>query len=131
MATTVLTNITVLVNGVNLSGVCNEATLNYSAEMLDATTFGQTTRVRKGGLTTITANLKGFCMVGSSSEPDALIQPIVGSCGTIFAIFPTTLHGCQECGYATRGVVESYVPGGAVGTLLPFTATLQGAGIEG
>ena len=38
--TTMLCNVTVLVDGVNLSGACNEATLNYSAEMLDVTTFG-------------------------------------------------------------------------------------------
>jgi hypothetical protein len=131
MATTVLSNCTVLVDGVNLSGACNEATVNYSAEMLDETTFGVTTRIRKGGLTAFSVALKGFALQGTSCEPDALMQPIVGSSGTIFCFFPTTLQGCAANGVAGRCVVESYTPGGAVGTIVPFAASLAGAGVEG
>lgn len=131
MATTVLCNVTVIVDGTNLSGACNEATVNYSAEMLDATTFGVCTRVRRGGLTTFGLALKGFDFMGSSCSPESLLQPIVGSCGHLFAFFPTTLTGCAECGYAGRAVVESYTPGGAVGTIMPFTASLVGGGVDG
>lgn len=129
--TAVLNNITLLVNGMNLSGACNEATVNYSAEMLDATTFGCTTRVRRGGLTTMALALKGFDLMGSSCSPENVLQPIVGSSGTIFAFFPSTITGCTECGYAGRGIVEAYNPGGAVGTIIPFTAALQSAGKDG
>jgi len=137
MATTVLNNITVLVNGTNLSGVCNEAAINFSAEMIDQTTFGNTTRIRRGGLTAMTVNLKGFmndgptAAVGGSTGGESALYPVVGSSGTIITIFPTTIDTCSPCGFATRGVVESFIPGGAVGAILPFTAVLQSAGLEG
>ena len=131
MATTVLTNCTVIVDGANLSGGCNEATVNYSAEMLDATAFGQTTRVRIGGLTTFNLAVKGFALIGSSCEADAVIQPIVGSTGHLFAFFPSTLYGCSANGVVGRCAVESYVVGGAAGVIVPFTALLTGVGVEG
>ena len=130
MATTVLCNVTVLVDGLDLSGACNEATVNYSAEMLDTTTFGTCTRKRQGGLTTFGLALKGFDFLGTSCSPEATIQPIVGSSGHMFAFFPTVLHGCQECGFIGRAVVESYTPGGTVGTIMPFTTSIVGTGVE-
>lgn len=131
MPTRTLTNCIALVDGVDLSGACNEALVNYSAEMLDATTFGNTTRIRKGGLTTFALALKGFALMGTSCEPDAVLQPIVGSSGTIFCFFPGTLYGCSADGVAGRCTVESYTPGGPVGVIIPFSATLQGVGVEG
>ena len=128
--TNILTNVTVLVDGLNLSGVCNEATVNYQAEMLDATTFGLGTRVRRGGLTTFSLAVKGFDFMGSACSPESLFQPIVGSSGHMFAFFPTTITGCAECGYVGRGTVESYSPGGTVGTIMPFTTSIIGTGAE-
>jgi hypothetical protein len=128
--TTVLCNVTVLVDGYNLSGACNEATVSYASEMLDATTFGLCTRVRRGGLTTFNLALKGFDFLGSACSAEALFQPIVGSSGHMFAFFPTTITGCAECGYVGRGTVDSYSPGGTVGTIMPFTTSIVGTGVE-
>ena len=131
MATTMLCNVTILVDGTNLSGACNEATVNYSAEMLDATTFGLCTRVRKGGLTTFNLALKGFTFLGTSCEPDVVLGGNVGSSGRLMLFAPTRMYGCQECVYVGRGVVESYTPGGAVGTIMPFSASIVGTGVAG
>lgn len=126
--TNILSNVTVLVDGYNLSGACNEATVSYQSEMLDVTTFGLGTRVRRGGLTTFSLALKGFDFLGSACSPEALFQPIIGSSGHMFAFFPTTITGCAECGYVGRGTVESYSPGGTVGTIMPFTTSIIGTG---
>jgi len=129
MATNTLTNCTVLVNGTNLSGACNECTVGYTAEMLDATTFGTGTRMRKGGLTTITVDVKGFLNLGATG-PDGRIFPVVGSAGSVFTFFPTTIVEGGYGGYAAKCVAASFNPGGPVGALLPFTATIEGAGTE-
>jgi len=131
MATTVLNNVTVLVNGTNISGLCNEATVNYAAEMIDQTTFGATTRERRGGLTTITIGLKGFLIDAGTTGPETVLGDVIGTCGTQYAFFPTTVNACYECGFAGRGVVQDYNPGGAVGAIAPFTATIASAGVEG
>jgi hypothetical protein len=129
--TAVYSNVTILVDGLNLSGQCNQASVNYSAEMLDVTTFGAVgnTRVRQGGLTTFSLGLQGFDFQGCSCSPEALLQPIIGSSGHMFTFFPTTIHGCQGCGYAGRAVVESYTAGGAVGAIMPFSANIVGTGV--
>jgi hypothetical protein len=129
MATTVLCNCKVLVDGTDLSGACNEATVSYTAEMLDATTFGICTRVRKGGLTALAIALKGFYHLGSTG-PDGTLWPVVGEPDRVFTFFPTTITTGSYCGYASKATVESLVPGGTVGTLTPFTASIVGNGTE-
>ena len=131
MPTKVLNNIQVVVNGADLSGVCNEATLNYTTEMLDETCFGDTTRVRRGGLSTFELNLKGFLTepaTGLSTGAESLAA-VMGSSGTIFTVIVATSTTGLLTGYAGRGTVSNYELGGAVGTILPFTATLTAVGV--
>lgn len=129
MSTRVLCNVTILVNGTDLSGACNEASVNYTAEMMDATTFGNCTRVRKGGLTSLAINMKGF-WEGGSTGADGTLWPVVGTANSLFSFFPNSVTAGTYCGYASKCTVESMVPGGTVGTLIPFTASIVGGGTE-
>lgn len=128
MATLVLKNATVLVDGLDMSGDCNECTVTYSAEMLDATTFGGNTRKRKGGLTTVNLSLKGFLEFGDGA-PDPALFASMGATAivTVSADSAPSIAGIENA-FAFKCARASINYGGPVGTLLPFTATFEGAG---
>jgi hypothetical protein len=126
MSTVVYTNVVALVGGANLSGDCNQASVDYVAEMLDATTFGDTTRRRKGGLTSIKVGLAGFVDHGIG-QPLPLLTDQMGAV-SIFTLFPDGVTLGAQSGVACQGAHADVKLGGAVGTLYPFTASIEGAG---
>ena len=124
--TIVLNNAVLLIGGKNFSGDCNEISVSYSAEMLDETAMGDTTRVRKGGLTTVAVNAKGFVSFGTGDVDDLLFTNM-GVAGSM-TLFPSTPVPGSATGFAVRAVEGTYVVGGAIGTVLPFTLSAEGAG---
>ena len=126
MATVLYTNVVALVGGANLSGDCNQASVDYTAEMLDATTFGDTTRRRKGGLTSIKVALAGFVNHGVG-EPLPLLTDQMGAV-SILTLFPDGVTLGAQSGVACKGAHAEVQLGGAVGVLYPFTAAIEGAG---
>lgn len=132
MATEVLTNAAILVDGYDLSGHSNALALQYGAEMKDATVFGEDTRINKGGLKTVMANGRGFYETGTAGqpdegEPDAALFSRIGTKGLV-----TSLAGVRTVGqvaylFTTTGAV--YELGGQVGELLPYSLDLEGAGV--
>ena len=133
MATVVYKDAAVFFAGVDLSAQLNETTLDYGAEMLDATTFGQTTRIRAGGLKTDRVSMRGFWDADTVSfQPDLTLFEEIGVDDRVVTLFPDGItEGSTGAGsgYAFKVVAMSYVPGGTVGELLAFTFTAEGRGI--
>lgn len=132
MATVVYKSAVVLIAGANIRASLNELSVEYSAEMLDETAFGDDTRVRKGGLKVATISAAGFAESG-----DNLIEPVifdrVGDDDEVVSVYPDGItEGSQVAGsgFFMRGVVSEFQIGGPVGALLPLRFTVEGRGVE-
>ena len=131
MATVHYRNARILIDGSSLHVSFNELTVNYAAEMLDETAFGDTVRVNKGGLLTGEISGGGMAEFEANAVEDIVFNR-VGTDGTVIAVFPdgiTEGAPATGMGYAMLGVVNDWTMGGAVGELLPFTMAVQGRGI--
>ena len=129
MPTLVLKDAMFQVNAVDLSPHVTEVAINYSAEMLDETAMGDTTRIRKGGLLSWTITPK-FNQDFAAGAVDATLFSLVGTTACV------AVRAVNSCASATNpiyngiAVLESYPPfGGGVGTLAGATATFQSAGV--
>lgn len=147
MTTILYKNASLLVNGAELTGSLHELGIEYSAEMLDETTFGDDTRVHKGGLFNGSISGKGF-FDGSVGSDAVLFKGIGDGSGlvanqafqssvvvedTIVAIFPdgvTEGSTTTGRGFAMKGVLETFNMGGTVGALLDIAFGAQSRGIE-
>ena len=130
MPLVVFTNAKVVIGPYNMSADLNQVTLDYSSEMLDATTFGQNTRVRKGGLETSRVTGRGFVQFGTALLDESIFNDLMGLSVPV-ALFPTGLiEGSTSTGsgYAFPAIGATYRPGGAVGELTSFDFTAEGAG---
>lgn len=130
MSTVHFRNAVILVDGYDLSGDHNSINLDLKAEMLDETTFGDSTRIRKGGLVTTDINGKGFWNVAAGAV-DRILFDIVGVDDKIITVFPDgiTEGTSTNMGFAMKGVVEHYNVAGEIGTLLAFDFAIMGRGI--
>jgi hypothetical protein len=130
MATVHYRDAKLLIDGSNLSASLNELSVEYAAEMLDETAFGDDTRINKGGLLTAAISGGGHAEFEAESVEDIVFNR-VGTDGTVIVVFPNgiTEGTVTDMGYAMLGVVESFTLGDAVGTLLPFTMAAMGRGI--
>lgn len=133
MTTVHFRNAIILVDGYNLSGDHNSVGVDMKAEILDETSFGDSTRIHKGGLVVTDITGKGN-WEGASGHVDRILFDLVGLDDKIVSLFPNGItEGASSGagrGYAMKGVVESYNIGGEVGTLLPFNMAVRGRGIE-
>ena len=127
--TIVYRNAVLVINGASLETQFQELALDYGAEMLDRTTFGATTRERKGGLFTAQLDGKGFAQFGSNAIEDVLFG-LVGGSPVPVVVFPDGITEASQTtrGYAMSGVVEKFNIGGAIGILLPIDTTIQASG---
>jgi hypothetical protein len=131
MATVIYTDAKFFLGGFNLSADHNEIGLDYSSEMLDVTTMGDSTRVRAGGLDSATVNGSGFWNGGTGNADDALFG-LVGEDQKVLTLFPdgitegsTTLKG-----YAMKSVLANYNIGNSVGDMMTFDLTAESAGTD-
>lgn len=112
----------------DLSDDTESVTLNYSAEMLDETAMGDTTRIRKGGLLDWSLDVN-FHQDFAASQVDATLFSLVG---TTTCVELRPLNSCSTTinpSYTGICVLETYNPvGGSVGSLLDAPATFQSAG---
>lgn len=132
MATINYRNAALWLNGVDLSGAVESASISYGAEMLDETAMGDDTRINKGGLKTWSLELNFHQDFTTSTSPgaqvDSTLWPLVGTT-TCFDLRPLNQ---DSSGINPRwvgiGVVETYNPlGGSVGSLLDAACTIQSA----
>lgn len=107
------------VDGTDFSGFVKQCTLTYSAEALDKTGVGDTTRSRIGGLKDWTLDLE-FYQDFDALSVDAVVFPLIGSSTFTFAIRPsTTAASSTNPSYNGTCYLESYTPlAGNVGELM-------------
>lgn len=130
MAALAFTDCYVSLNAKVLSPFVKSVTLNYSAEMLDETAMGDTTRINKGGLKNWSLDVEFIQDFGATPAPDIDLFSLVGSTLAII-IRPVsgTVIGATNPEYRGTGCLESYPPlGGGVGDLAGTSITIQSAG---
>ena len=131
MATVVYKNAMLQLGSVNLSAFVSELALSYEAESLDATTFGNATRVHKGGLKDATLSGGGFWQAGANAIDPTLFESFDVT-EQVISLYPdgiTEGSTSTGSGYAFKAMTARYTLGGAVGSLLPFTVEAHGRGV--
>ena len=127
MATIVFTDAYVSLGGNVVSDHVTQVTINYSAEMLDETAMGDTTRINKGGLKQWSINVD-LHQDFASANIDSIFFPLVGT-AIAFEIRPTPAAvGTSNPKYTGTGILENFPPlGNGVGELGTASITLQSA----
>lgn len=130
MATIVLKDAFVSVNGVDLSDHVKSVELPAAVEMLDDTVMGDDTRSNKPGLKTwnITVN---FVQDFASAKVDATLFPLLGAAAFTLIVRADNAAGvgATNPNYTGSAVLESYPPlGNQVGELAMSQAVFQSAG---
>ena len=131
MSTIVYRSAKLLIEGTELTGALHDLSMEYSAEMLDETTFGDDTRIRKGGLKM--GSISGAGYFDGAIGTEAVLFPNTGTDDVILSIFPDTIvEGGLSSGrgYAMKGVLDKFDMGGKVGELLDIDWSCQSRGIE-
>lgn len=105
-------------SGHDLTGVMNAMALNYGAEMLDATVFGNKTRRRLAGLKTVRVNHQGYFDVDAV---DAALQTNIGIADQPMSFASGAVEG--DVAYTFRSALSQYRPQAQVGNLLRFSVT--------
>lgn len=131
MATIHFRNAKILVGGFELSGDFNAIQVAFSAEMLDETAFGDSTRIHKGGLLVCDITGGGW-WDGAAGHVDRILFDLVGDDDEIITVYANgiTEGTSTDKGFAMKGVVETYNLKGDPGSLLGFDFAIQGRGIE-
>ena len=127
MAALVYKDAVIVVNGSDITAELNELGIEVGAEMLDATTFGNGTRINKGGLLTARVSVGGNAQFATDLAEQILFDG-VGDDGTVIAVFPAGVTEGSQTGYAMKAVIPEFTLGGAVGVLTPFTASFEHQG---
>lgn len=131
MATIVYYRARVFIGDADISASLNELTVEYSAEMLDETTFGDDTRVKKGGLKMAKMSGKGF--FDNALGPlgaEAVLFGNNGSDDTVISLFPDSITEGSQSGFAMKGVLSEFRLGeGGVGSVLGLSFSAESRGI--
>ena len=131
MATIHYRNAKIIIDGYHLSGSFAEFNVEYSAETLDETAFGDTARHFRGGLLNARISGRAHCEFGDGAIETVLFEK-VGDDQTPIVAFPNgiTVGTQTDMGFAMLGVIDTFDIGGAVGTLLPISFGMATAGID-
>src|SRR3990167_8690869 len=118
MSTLHFRNAGVFINNTDLSDHVASVACNFGSEMLDATSMGDSTRIRKGGLKTWSIDITPHQDFGAG-EWDATIFALVGTTVCVEIRPQNICSTVINPIYSGIGVIEKYNPvGGSVGTLL-------------
>ena len=128
MATVAYISARMLVDGAELSASLHDLTLNYTAEMLDNTAFGDTSRTFVGGLLNVSIDGEGFGDFGQESIEQILFNR-QGTSDVVVAVFPEAITEGSQSGYAMLGVPSQFDLGGTIGDLCNITFSIQGRGL--
>lgn len=129
MAFLVLTDASLTVNDVDLSDHVKSITLNYSAEILDDTAMGATSKSRVAGLKDWSAEVE-FLQDYAADKVDATLFPLVGAASFAVHIKPKSgAIAVDNPDYTGNAVLGEYSPvSGAVGELSTVSVTFEGDG---
>lgn len=130
MAVEAFVNAGIFFDGRDLTGQSNQVALNRSHEMLDATVFGNTTRVKAAGLAEMTASVSGFWISGTlaSGALDPVLHARLGGAGAPLTLYPKDAD--LGVAYMFPGVIGSLNSFGELGELTPFDAEFSFAPYE-
>ena len=126
MAAFVILNSKLFYDEYDISGLTNQITLAYTADLPEANTLGGSgTRSRVRGLIDVTADIEGFV---DASEVDEALYDGVGR--TQQGIFSVGADPAEEGGraYFIKTQQGSFNTGGAIGEVAPFSANLSASG---
>lgn len=126
MAKQIVRDAKVFLGGFDISGSLNAVALEYGADLKDATTLGQDSRQRLGGLKTVAANVAGLWEGGT----DAIDEILFGNVAVQDQPFSVSPTGAVEgdVGYTFKSVQSKYAPAGQHGEILKFSAEAEAAG---
>ena len=125
----VMTDAKVLYDGRDISGDLNTVGLEYTAELVDCTAFGDITRRRLAGLLDVNANHQGFWdHVGASDSLDKELFDKIGLAANGLMSMSDSGGTLGDVGFSFIGREGEYAPGASVGEILAFTITVVGDG---
>lgn len=120
-----------VVNAVDLSTRVKSMTVNFSANMLDATAMGQTTKVNLAGVLewSIAAEFEDDFAASGAGSVDATLFPLVGAAAFTVTFKPTSAAvSATNPSYSGSAVLQAHPVGGAHGALLMKSVTFLSAG---
>ena len=127
MATTVLTNAFVSIDGNDVSDHVRSVTLNYAADMIEDTNMGDSTHIRLGGLKDWSIEAE-FAQDFAASNLDSILFPLVGTTFPVIVRPDAGAVSTSNPNYSGTGILETYPPlGNPVGELATTTVTIQAA----
>lgn len=127
MATLVLTNGKLWFGGQDFSGDHNQINLDYAAEMLDRTVFGDSTRRNHGGIKTVELSAGGLWDAAATSDPDPVYFANIAVANTPLTVAAEGAEG--DIGFSFLANLAQYAPGAAVGELFAFEVTAGASGL--
>jgi hypothetical protein len=124
MGVQVLKNQKLWFGGYDLTGEMNALGLDYAADLQDATAFGDATRVRLGGLKTVTAHHEGYF------DADPYDQALFSNLGVKDVPMTFGAEGATEgnVGYSFLSSLAEYAPGGSIGEMFAFSVSAEASG---
>lgn len=125
MAEKVLKNIKLMLNELNLSVYASSLTFNYSADMLDVTTFADDqARTFLAGLTQYDIQYGGFL---NMDPDDTALDALVGASAAVLMSFGVEdAAAVGTIGYVAQGRVATYDRLGSIGDATPYTLSMTG-----
>lgn len=124
MATSILTDGFVSIDGNDVSSNVVSVTLTFEAESLEETAMGDTTRVMKGGLKNWSFEIEMHSDF-AASQLDSILFPIIGTVVTVIFRPASGAVSTSNPNYTGSALLTAYPPfGNSVGELA--TTTLSG-----
>lgn len=128
MAIHVLKDCALYVDGLDLTGRTNDVELKVSADALDVTCFGATTKARISGLRDSSLSASGYLDLSATTPTyDATTHNFVAT-DALAAVMPLGATA-GEVGYFGTQLAGTYDRFGAVGEVNPFSLELEGNGV--
>ena len=119
----------VMFDGRDISGELSAVALDYSADIPEATAFGDTSKVRLPGVLDVTANQQGWW--DSVSAGDSLDKDLFDDVGAASSHMSFSPDGGQlgEIAFSFPTLTGEYTQGASHGEVFAFGLTVSGTGI--
>jgi hypothetical protein len=122
----------ITINSVVMTTRAKSVTLNYSANMLDASVMGNLTKINLAGLKewSLTCEFEEDYAASGAGSTDATLFPLIGAAAFTISVLPASGGvGATNPNFTGSAVLESYNPcSGAHGSLHTATAVFRCAG---
>lgn len=127
MAQEVITDADITINGVVLSNLANQVTLNYEKEAVEVTAFGDAGRKFTGGLQNVTIDIE-FMQDFAAGKVEATVFPLVGAQTSVTVRKSSAATSATNPLYTVSGTyLSTHTPVSAtVGELATTSLSFQG-----